>query len=990
MSSSPQIPVFERFPKATERSVLRPRVWLSAAAVLIVALAVFGFWRIRYLKQSALAYWEGQLSSVADTTIFAIREWTRERESELRTLSLDVDHHPELFAPDGAGIPQAQLDRARGVLEENLDLIRRQGGYGGVWAIDQTGRTVLASEPGTRPDKETTFVGIRAIQEGKRQINGPLFDAHGVPTLIFAYPVPPDITKPSGSTSKHYGAVLLTVDPSKFLYPLIAVDPMPTRTGEYMLVARVKDRFEVLSPLRHPPTPALSIKIPWDKAPALARMATEQDSAFGESTDIRGASVVAVTRHVSGVVGLIRQIDQSEAYAAFRTQARTELLLALAVAASIVLALVSFERAERASHLREVAASETRLAAIINSAMDAIIANDAEQRVTLFNPAAERMFLCRSDEALGKQITGFLPERFRSEYRGKIDEFVLSARATLAVSEDDHLLGLRGSGEEFPMEASVSKMEVEGKSTVLSIIRDITERQQAEEMLRRTEEKYRRLFEESKEVVFISSAEGKFLDINPAGVELFGFDSREELLRVDIASSLYADPGVRDELGKVYEEQGFVKDYEIVLKRKDGQKRVVLETSDPIRDENRKIVAFRGFLRDITERKSLERQLLESQKMEAVGLLAGGIAHDFNNILTAILGYSELLHAEYPPGDPRARDIDEITRSATRAATLTRQLLAFSRRQVMQSRVLVLNSVVVEMNKMLGRIITENIEFCTVLDPGLAKVRVDPSQIEQVILNLVVNAKDAMVDGGRLTIETANLDLSEAMPAQPLDVPAGKYVTVSVVDTGHGIEPDVMGRIFEPFFTTKEIGKGTGLGLSTVYGIVKQSGGYVSVQSIPGSGTTFRIYLPRVEEASAADENAGAAEGSLDGTETILLVEDEASVRKLSKDVLTRHNYRVIEAGNGEQAIDLSTRFPEAIHLMVTDMVMPEMGGRELARRLASVHPETQVLFVSGYAEMEAGKGNRPEPGKPFLAKPFSPLDLVRTVRRMLDEDAAG
>jgi PAS domain S-box-containing protein len=990
MSRMPNYPVSDRFAGAAQRSPFHPRIWIAMALILVVALPIVGFWRIRYLKRTALSYWEGQLSSVADVTIFAIREWTRERESELKTLAALIDRYPELFARNAPQVASAEKRQGREMLEESLELIRQQGGYRGVWAMDASGRTILTSKEGSRPEEGLRAVAIRAAEEGRRQIIGPLFDARGVPTLIFAYPIPPVPANAPGRNSKHYGAVLLTIDPWKFLFPLISVDPMTTRTGEYMLVARLDDSFEVLSPLRHPPAPALSIRIPWDKTPVLDRMAIEQESAFGEFADFRGRPVIAVTRHVSGTVGLIRQIDQTEAYAAYRMQVRTELLLALAVLASMALAFVTFERAEHASRLREVAASEARLTAIINSAVDAIIALDADQRVSLFNPAAERMFRRRSDEALGRPGGEFLPERYRRAYRVRVARFSRSAKTAFTVSEDAHLMGLRRDGEEFPLEASVSKLEVGGQKIILAIIRDITERLRAEELIRSTEEKYRRLFEESREVVFISSVEGKFLDVNPAGVELFGYDSKEELLKVDIASNLYANPRDRDAVQQAHELQGFVKDYEIVLKRKDGQKRVVLETSNPVRDETGKIIAFRGFLRDITERKSLERQLLESQKMEAVGLLAGGIAHDFNNILTAILGYSELLQTDCSPDDPRRRDIDEITRSATRAATLTRQLLAFSRRQVMQSRVIVLNTVVAEMHKMLGRIITEDIQWRTILEPGLAKVRADPAQIEQVILNLVVNAKDAMAGGGKLTIETTNVDLLEALPAQPMDVPAGRYVTVSVGDTGHGIDPEVMERIFEPFFTTKEIGKGTGLGLSTVYGIVKQSGGYVSVHSIPGSGTTFKIYLPRVDGAEAADETAGETEGSLDGSETILLVEDEASVRKLSSDILMRHKYKVIEAVNGEQAIALSASHADPIHLMVTDMVMPQMGGRELARRLALIHPETQVLFVSGYAESEVGRGNLFEQGKPFLAKPFTPLDLVRTVRRVLDEEHEG
>jgi len=908
----------------------------------------------------------------------------------MRELAALISGYPQLFdAGSGPGDMTAR-EIIRKQLRPYLQLIKEQNVYINLWVTDITGRVVLSIKDGSSPEESVRAVALRAVREGGRQIDGPQFDAGGLPILVFSFPIPSSGAVAPPSPQKYCGAVLLTVDPAKFLFPLIAADLMPTRTGEYMLVAKGEHEIQVLSPLRHPPTPALSVRMKPDQAPELFHISVDRESASGEFTDFRGVQVIAVTRHISGSVGLIRQIDQSEAYAAIHAQARTELFLAIAVLASLILAFLAFERAERASRLREVAASEARLAGIINAAMDSLVALDSDLRVTLFNRAAEQMFQCKAAEVLGQSGMQFMPVRFREESRGHIMKFAGSEETARSIPDSVQFWGLRRNGEEFPLEASVSKLEVGGQKLFLAIIRDITERKQAEELLKKTEEKYRRLFEDSRDAVFISSADGKFLDINPAGLELFGLDSKEELLQIDIARTLYLNPQDRAEVRRVQEAFGYLKDYEIALRRKDGQRRIVLETSYAVRDEKGKIVAYKGFLRDITERKSLERQLLQSQKMEAVGQLAGGVAHDFNNILTAILGYTELLQSSLPPGDLHRRDVGEIAKAASRAASLTRQLLAFSRRQVMQPRVIGLNVLVADMNKMLRRLITENIELITSLDPALGRIRADPAQIEQVILNLVVNARDAMSEGGRLTIQTVNVVLAVPLPAQPLDVPTGSYVVVSVSDTGRGMDPEIQGRIFEPFFTTKEIGKGTGLGLSTVYGVVKQSGGFIAVQSNVEGGTTFRVYMPRCEAAETVVETTGEPSRDLYGSETILLAEDEASVRILARDILLRHRYTVHEATNGAEALAIAKSSADPIHLMVTDIVMPQMGGRELARQISSIHPEARVLYISGYAAVELGKDAGLIPGKTFLAKPFAPMDLVRLVRDLLDENIAA
>ncbi|HEX5724364.1 MAG TPA: PAS domain S-box protein [Longimicrobiaceae bacterium] len=400
--------------------------------------------------------------------------------------------------------------------------------------------------------------------------------------------------------------------------------------------------------------------------------------------------------------------------------------------------------------------------------------------------------------------------------------------------------------------------------------------------------------------------------------------------------------------------------------------------------------------RDVTERnaaqealKLSQQQLLQAQKMDAIGRLAGGVAHDFNNLLTAVRGNAELLLMDLPPEHPSRADVEEIRRAADRAAGLTRQLLAFSRRQVLQPRVLDLNAVVTDMQKMLRRLIGEDVHLHTELETALARVRADPGQVEQVVLNLSLNARDAMPGGGTLTLRTGNATLGEEVARRFGYVIPGRYVLLSVRDTGHGMDAETAERAFEPFFTTKPSGRGTGLGLSTVYGIVKQSGGYIWIDSAPEVGTTVRIYLPPAEvEEPAEAERVPTPAPPPGGAETLLLVEDEDTVRVLARRVLERSGYTVLEARDGAQALVVASLHRGPLHLLLTDVVMPNLGGRELARRIRAERPELPVLFISGYAE-EAVKGHGVlEPGTAFLEKPFTAEVLAARVRQVLDGHA--
>src|SRR3989449_551704 len=383
-------------------------------------------------------------------------------------------------------------------------------------------------------------------------------------------------------------------------------------------------------------------------------------------------------------------------------------------------------------------------------------------------------------------------------------------------------------------------------------------------------------------------------------------------------------------------------------------------------------------------------QLRQSQKMEAVGQLAGGIAHDFNNLLTVINGYSELMLLSLPVEHPHSATFEQIRQAGDKASRLIRQLMAFSRQQVLQPKVLDLNAVVANIDTMLQRVIGEDIDLLTILSPGLASVKADPGQLEQVLMNLVVNGRDAMPAGGRLTIETADVVLDTDYARRHVGVNPGRYVMLAVSDNGGGMDAETQARIFEPFFTTKELGKGTGLGLSTVYGIVKQSGGNIWVYSEPERGTTFRIYLPRIEAAAEAVEPGKGREPLPRGSETILLVEDEAGVRTLAKTILQAHGYTVLDAAQGKDAFLLSGQHEGLIHLMVTDMVMPEMSGPEVAERLKPLRPNMKVLFMSGFTDKAIVHNGELDPGMAFLQKPFTPQTLTRKVREVLDSPANG
>jgi hypothetical protein len=525
----------------------------------------------------------------------------------------------------------------------------------------------------------------------------------------------------------------------------------------------------------------------------------------------------------------------------------------------------------------------------------------------------------------------------------------------------------------------------------LAFAQSQADKQAAESALRVSERRFRALVEESWDAIALFAADGTIVYGSPATTRLLGYDLAEFVGR-NAMEFIHPDDraAVLLRLEEVTARPRGRLHIAARVRHKNGNWRNLEGVLTNLLDDPT-VAAIVNNYRDVTDRRILEEQIMLSQKMEAIGRLAGGVAHDFNNILTAIGGYADLLMADLPADDRRRRDVEEIHQAAQRAASLTQQLLAFSRRQVLQPKVINLNTLVPDIEKMLRRLIGEDILFATVLHPRLGNVRADPGQLEQVIVNLAVNARDAMPKGGRLTLETRNVELDESYAADHPDVKPGRYVMLAVTDTGIGMDEETKARIFEPFFTTKVRGKGTGLGLATAYGIVQQTGGHIWPYSEPGKGTTMRVYLPRVDEPADPVERAGEVAPAHGGTETILLVEDEAPVRSVTRQLLERNGYTVLEAADGATAVSLVDGAAGGTHvdLLLTDVIMPGMSGRDLATQLKTRRPELRVLFMSGYTDDAVVRHGMLEPGLAYLEKPFRPATLLRKVREVLQNPAS-
>ncbi len=628
--------------------------------------------------------------------------------------------------------------------------------------------------------------------------------------------------------------------------------------------------------------------------------------------------------------------------------------------------------------------SEERYRELIQGVKDyAIFMLSPSGHVVSWNQGAERIKGYKAGQIIGSHFSHFYPPE---DVQSGAPERALQRAASGGRYEEEGWR-VRKDGSCFLAHMVLTavrgpKGELHGFS---KITRDITERKQADEGLKQAEHKYRRIFEDAVIGIFQSSPEGRYLTANPAMARMLGYDSPADLMSsiTDIGRQLYVDPERRRKFQELLEKDDVVQNFEVQVYRKDGSKMWFSATGRAIRRDG-VIVRYEGMNQDITERKLLEDQLRQAQKMEAVGRLAGGIAHDFNNMLGVITGYGDLLQLKLSPEDPLQRYAQAIGKAGHSAAALTRQLLGFSRKQVIDPVVLDLNVTVGEMDLMLRRLIGEDIEVTFIPGIDSALVKIDPGQVEQILMNLAVNARDAMPRGGKLNIDIANIELDETYARQVAYVTPGSYVMVSVSDTGCGMDKQTQAHIFEPFFTTKDTGKGTGLGLSTVYGIVKQNEGYIQVYSEPERGTTFKIYFPRVFEAVSARQPAQSSHLPT-GEEVILLVEDEEALRELARTCLESYGYKVLEAADATAATELA-RHSEKLDLLLTDVVMPGQSGRSLADQLLKLRPGVKVLYMSGYTGDLVTQHGALDPGTLLLEKPFTLHSLLIKVRQALHD----
>jgi two-component system, cell cycle sensor histidine kinase and response regulator CckA len=631
--------------------------------------------------------------------------------------------------------------------------------------------------------------------------------------------------------------------------------------------------------------------------------------------------------------------------------------------------------------------AQQRILTLLDSAPDAMVVVSEDGRIVLVNTQTEQLFGYKRSELLGQPVEVLVPERFWAEHRKQRGKYMENVQVR-PMGVGLELYGIRKDGTEFAVEISLSPHKTEEGVLISSTIRDVTQRKRVEDALRQSEASFRGMVEGTYGV-YRGTADGSILMANAAMARMLGYESEKELLALNLAVDVF-QPGEYSE--RLFHQPGSLKAFahmETHWKHKDGKVVTVELSGRPVTGDDGKPLYFEVIVEDVSRQRGVEQRLRHVQKMEAIGRLAGGIAHDFNNVLGVIAGYSEMLLDKLGADAHLSALVTHVLKATERGASLTRQLLAFSRQQVLEPRVLNIQQHIRSIEDLLRRVLGEDVRLTVDAGDSPVHLRADPAQLEQVIMNLVVNARDAMPNGGNLTIEISRACLDADYCKHAPDTRPGSYVCIAVTDTGCGMSSEVLSRVFEPFFTTKESGKGTGLGLATVYGIVKQSGGNITVYSEAGHGTTFKVYLPLSEEAAAKSEVLSLESVVPHGTETILYVEDEDSLREVTREYLGNKGYTVLTASEPEQAIAVAGNGNPCIDLLLTDVILPGSSGVRLAQRLAAIHPSLRILYVSGYTADAIVHHGGHEPNFAFFTKPFSLPALARKIRSILDTQPA-
>ena len=624
----------------------------------------------------------------------------------------------------------------------------------------------------------------------------------------------------------------------------------------------------------------------------------------------------------------------------------------------------------------------TLLAHAIKSISECVVITDMENKILFVNDAFQKTYGYEEKELIGKSVDMIRSDVNPSEILAEI-----LPRTIKDGGWSGELFNRRKDGTDFPIFLSTSVMfDEKGKSIALvGVSKDISERKEAEKALRQSEEKYRTLFEESNDVVFISTPDGRILDINSAGVDLFGYSSKEELLRIKVDKDLYWNPEDREKYKEILVRQGFVKDFELIIKRGDGQKLIVLETARPVYDKDGKVIKYRGILRDITDKKRLEEQLRQAQKLQSLGTLAGGIAHDFNNILGIILGYATMLENNNGDSNKLKWNLNAIVKAVNRGSALVQQILTFARKTDVLFETVKVNAAINELVKLATGTFPKTISFRPQLQDDLPYIKADHNQIHQALLNLLVNGRDAMPKGGTLFIKTSTISGDELSKKFP-DANDQNYVSIIISDEGTGMNKETLNRVFEPFFTTKKRGKGTGLGLAVVYGVVSSHHGFIDVESELNVGTTFYLYFPVAEELIISSHGSnGDQKAAKGGSETILFVEDEEMLRELIENLLKDNGYKVLTAEDGEKAVEMYSKNIDDIDLVITDMGLPKLNGWKAYLKMREYNPELKMILASGYLDPEIRAELTENAQEYFIQKPYDLDDMLKKVREVIE-----
>ncbi len=953
--------------------------------VLILVLVSAGVWFYQSQKQAMRQVMIRDLSAVTQLKIDQLVSWRAER---LGNAELIISSQPLLRTI--TNFLAAPQDQSREFIRSRFMSFRANHGYQDIVLLDPAG-TIRLTMAGR--DRVLSDCCVDMFYHALAQ-RRPMFThiypdpMTGEPYLTVVAPLYLD----SRPETEAMGAVLLISNVREQLFPMIQGWPLPSDSAEAYIVAPDGEEVEVLSDVRHRENVAMDLRIPLQKTndPAVAAVLGHQG--VFEGKDYRGVHVVASVAPVPGSPWfIVVKKDAVEIFAEWRFRALMISGLLTALVLSIGAMGVLLWQRERKQHFERLYAAEALLRAnverhsiILKAIGDAVIATDVSGQVELLNQVAEQLTGWTESEARGRQLDEvfrIISEKTRSPVESPVTKVL---KQGVVVGLANHTLLIGRDGSERPIADSGAPIfDDQGQITgVVLVFRDQAEERRIEQELRESEIRFRGFVENAHDVVYSLSPDGVFTYVSPNWTDFLG-EGAQNPLGQPFDHLIHPDDLVmcRQFFKKTLMAGEKQTSPEYRVKYIDGDWRWHFSSGSPVKDEDGQITGFIGIARDVTEQVVLRDQLLQSQKVEAVGQLAGGIAHDFNNMLGVILGNAELALTKLKPGNPLFKRLTQIVDAAQRSAEVTRQLLAFARRQTVAPKVLDLNTSVGGMLQMLERLIGEDIDIAWRPGPDLWQIRIDPAQLNQLLANLCVNARDAIGGVGKITIETGNVSFDEEYCARHIDVFPGDYVVLAVSDDGCGIEKDLQRKIFEPFFTTKGVSRGTGLGLATVHGIVKQNKGFINVYSELDKGTTFRIYLPRqigeVEEMLTRESSANPSGRG----EIVLLVEDDQAILELAKTMLENHHYQVLPVSSPSEAIRLAQSQEDVIDLMVTDVVMPEMNGRDLAGIIQALQPDMKVLFMSGYTANVIAHHGVLDEGVHFIQKPFSAAEFAVKVQ---------